>query len=199
MVINNTFRWVLKYTSVGLCILFFGCATNTLKITTKTNFEVIDLPDGSQIYLNHDSNITYDKDFDSRTIALEGEAFFKVVANEIPFLVTTEFGEIKVLGTEFNVKTATNQIEVDVRKGLVELKTEYDHSKVKKGMKAIYTDGEKAIRKIRSSQKFKKWIKSLKTEFLKLGKEIKPVIKSVGKEFKKMGKEVGKEFKKLNE
>lgn len=72
---------------------------------SKTN---IVLPDGSKVWLNAGSRITYDKDFGetSRNVQLTGEAYFDVVHNaEKPFLIHTRAMDIKVLGTEFNVKS----------------------------------------------------------------------------------------------
>ena len=40
-----------------------------------------------------------------REVKLKGEAYFEVVKNaEAPFVVKTDLGDIKVLGTQFNVK-----------------------------------------------------------------------------------------------
>lgn len=72
---------------------------------SKTN---IVLPDGSKVWLNAGSKIVYDNDFGevSREVQLTGEAYFDVVHNENkPFLIHTVAMDIKVLGTEFNVKS----------------------------------------------------------------------------------------------
>ncbi len=181
---------------VSLGILCFACGTSTLEIATKDNYEVVYLPDGSTVYLNHNSTIKYDKEFNPRIIELQGEAFFTVRVDESIFLVTTEFGDIEVLGTEFNVKTAANHVEVDVKSGLVELKTEYNNSKVKKGVKAVYKEGNKKIQEMKSNKEFRKWTRSLKSEFKKLGKDVRPLLKNVDKELKKASQEISKEFKK---
>ena len=182
----------IKYMVVSLCIICFASCNNTLKITTNDTYEVTFLPDGSVVYLNHNSAIKYDKEFDSRVIELNGEAFFNVKADGSTFLVTTEFGDIKVIGTEFNVKTVADRIEVDVKSGLVELKTKYNGSKVEKGMKAIYKEGDKTVQQIKSNKEFRKWTQSLKSEFKKLGKDLTPMLKKVGKELKKAGQEIAK-------
>lgn len=67
----------------------------------------IQLPDGSVVWLNQGSQLTYPSSFASneRTVKLEGEAFFEVVRNEnTPFFVETQDMTIKVLGTSFSVK-----------------------------------------------------------------------------------------------
>lgn len=68
----------------------------------------VTLPDGSQVWVNAGSTLEYRSDFakGSRTVTIEGEAYFKVVPmkNSI-FTVNTRDLVIKVHGTEFNVKS----------------------------------------------------------------------------------------------
>jgi ferric-dicitrate binding protein FerR (iron transport regulator) len=67
----------------------------------KTNFK---LPDGSMVWLNSGSTITFLSKFGkTRVVGLKGEAFFDVVKNGDPFIVSTEYGDVKVMGTTFNV------------------------------------------------------------------------------------------------
>lgn len=182
--------------SIVYCFLFVNLACNTnTEVHTEENYEAVVLPDGSQIYMNHHSYISYQEDFNPRTISLRGEAFFIVKPNESIFTVATAHGDIEVLGTEFNVKTTTNQVAVDVKKGLVELKTEYDNSKVKKGIKAVYKDGEQAVQKIKSNKEYRKWILSMEKDFKALGRQLKPALNEIGKDFKKTAKKIGDEFK----
>jgi len=166
-----------------------------MEVHTEGNYEGVVLPDGSQVYLNHHSSISYQEDFNPRTVNLSGEAFFIVKSNESIFTVATAHGDIKVLGTEFNVKTTSDQLAVDVEKGLVELKTKYNKGKVKKGIKAVYQDGEHAVQKIKSNKEYRKWIRSLEKDFKALGKQLKPALKEIGNDFKKAGKKIGGEFK----
>jgi len=67
----------------------------------------IQLPDGSNVWLNASSELTYDKDFGKnlREVSLTGEGFFDVVRDpEHPFIIHTKVIDVKVLGTQFNVK-----------------------------------------------------------------------------------------------
>lgn len=181
---------------VACCFLFLSMACGTsIEIETEENFEAVVLPDGSQVYLNRHSKISYKEDFTPRTINLKGEAFFTVVPSQSAFIVTTPHADVEVLGTEFNVKTTSKQIVVDVKKGVVELKTAYDQSTIQKGIKAIYKDGEQAVQQIKSDKEYRKWIRSLEKDFKKLGKELKPMLKEIGNDFKKAGKKIGDEFK----
>jgi transmembrane sensor len=69
------------------------------------------LPDGTEVWLNGGSRLTYNPDMnnlDDREVTLEGEAFFDVAKNAAkPFYIHTTKMAIKVLGTSFNVKAYT--------------------------------------------------------------------------------------------
>lgn len=71
----------------------------------------IELPDGTQVWLNHNSELVYNnKDFGriNREVTLTGEAFFDVTANgKLPFIIHAATVNITVLGTAFNVKAYT--------------------------------------------------------------------------------------------
>jgi transmembrane sensor len=64
------------------------------------------LPDSSRVWLNAESRIAFDQEFgkDNRDLTLEGEAFFDVTKDDVPFNVHTNSYDIAVLGTAFNVK-----------------------------------------------------------------------------------------------
>lgn len=65
----------------------------------------VTLPDGSTVWLNAGSRLSFDNAFNNgnRDLHLEGEAFFDVVKKDIPFTVHTQYYDIAVLGTAFNV------------------------------------------------------------------------------------------------
>lgn len=63
------------------------------------------LPDGSLVWLNSGSTLSYSNDFSiKRELELHGEAFFDVVKSDIPFEVNTDYGSVQVLGTAFDVE-----------------------------------------------------------------------------------------------
>ncbi|HZL10671.1 MAG TPA: FecR domain-containing protein [Prolixibacteraceae bacterium] len=82
------------------------------------------LADGTHIWLNSGSQLSYPTKFqsDSRIVFLTGEAFFDVKANpEKPFYVITRDIKIKVLGTSFNVSSYSedNLVQTVLIKGKV--------------------------------------------------------------------------------
>lgn len=67
----------------------------------------VTLPDGSQVWLNSGSHISYDTNFgkEERRLTIDGEAFFSVTKDkQHPFVVTSEGTSIRVLGTKFDMK-----------------------------------------------------------------------------------------------
>lgn len=75
-------------------------------VTPKGGEYHITLPDGSKVWLNADSRLTYPSRFSStrRQVSVQGEAFFDIAPNtQAPFIVKTVNQEIQVLGTTFNV------------------------------------------------------------------------------------------------
>lgn len=55
----NNFK-LLPLISFFSAIILLGACSN-MKVKTSDNYEVVELPDGSIAYLNHNSSITYDK------------------------------------------------------------------------------------------------------------------------------------------
>ena len=69
------------------------------------------LPDSSIVWLNSGSELIFPSQFkDMRPVKLAGEAFFEVKKSGIPFVVSTEYGEVEVKGTSFDVKAYSNDI-----------------------------------------------------------------------------------------
>lgn len=84
-------------------------------VSTLAETQVILLPDGSSVTLNHYSSLSYPEHFNSanREVQLNGEAYFEVSKDkEHPFTVQTENVDVQVLGTHFNVDAYRNNPEV---------------------------------------------------------------------------------------
>ena len=85
------------------------------------------LPDGTQVWINTCSSISYNtSEFNQniREVKLEGEAFFEVAKNKkIPFVVNSTIANINVTGTSFNVKAyaGADIFETVLVEGAVEL------------------------------------------------------------------------------
>lgn len=75
------------------------------------------LPDGTQVWLNACSRLTYSQGFgiNDRNLKLEGEGYFEVSRNEqLPFIIHTQEVDVTVLGTQFNFKNYADDSEASV-------------------------------------------------------------------------------------
>ena len=85
------------------------------------------LPDGTKVWLNAGSRLSYDSDMlrkDIRAVTLSGEAFFDVAKDKNHcFIIHTDKIAIRVLGTAFNVKAYPRDkiTETTLLQGSVEL------------------------------------------------------------------------------
>ena len=89
-----------------------------LSIPRGETFKVV-LSDGTEVLLNSDSRLSYPTVFKGkeRVVSLEGEAYFNVTKNtEHPFIVKSGNVQVRVLGTEFNVRSYS---PTDVRVTLI--------------------------------------------------------------------------------
>lgn len=102
------------------------------RLNAKATKATIELADGSKIWLNADSKLTYPEVFsnDSREVYLEGEAFFDVATNPgKPFIIHLAKGNVQVLGTSFNIRAYSNEpIQTSVKTGKVAFIPAYDGS-----------------------------------------------------------------------
>ncbi len=96
-------------------------ATQTLRLSTPKGGQYhIILSDGTKVWLNSASALTYPAVFDGndREVILEGEGFFSVdnrqstVISKKPFIVTTRGQKATVLGTEFNISAYADETAI---------------------------------------------------------------------------------------
>ena len=97
-----------------IAISYFLLKPSYTIITTEVGMtKTVELPDHSTVKLNGNSSIKYlEKTFnENRKLDLKGEAYFKVEKGN-DFIVTTENGQVAVLGTSFNVKSRSQYLDV---------------------------------------------------------------------------------------
>jgi ferric-dicitrate binding protein FerR (iron transport regulator) len=103
------------------------------------------LPDGTLVWLNANSKITYSQGFgvSDRNVGLTGEGYFEVTGNaELPFRVKTNELQVSVLGTKFNFSNYPDNEEatVSLMEGKVQVKNLMNVNEEK-----IMTPDEKAL------------------------------------------------------
>ena len=124
---------ILVLLAIGVPTLWYGLTRNSnspeeLLQFSEKGVKTIDLPDGSRVFLNEGSKITYPESFkQERAVKLDGEAFFEVMSDPVnPFTVRSGQVMVSVLGTSFNVKEAedVDNVEVYVETGKVRMSVE---------------------------------------------------------------------------
>lgn len=114
-------------------ILYFslsiGKDNEKLYFSNKGERKKIELLDGSILWLNSDSKLYVSIDFGkkNRKVRLEGEAFFAVAKDtKLPFIVSYNDAEVKVLGTKFNIRAYPDesQTTTSLVEGSIELKVD---------------------------------------------------------------------------
>ncbi|MCF6307739.1 MAG: FecR family protein [Flavobacteriaceae bacterium] len=119
----NPIKTILKIAAV-FAVLFAGYFyTTTLDTTINTQIaqnQTFLLPDDSEVVLNANSSIIYNKNNwkNKRELTLNGEAYFKVSKGQ-KFSIKTNDGVVSVLGTQFNVFSRDHQFFVNCYEGLV--------------------------------------------------------------------------------
>lgn len=106
----------------------------------------LELADGSRVWLNAASSITFPTAFtgNKREINITGEAYFEVAHNaNKPFYVTANGMQVEVLGTHFNINAYPdeNVIKTTLLKGSVKVSKSGNVVLLKPGQQAIVSDG----------------------------------------------------------
>ena len=128
---------------VALGIFYFTYNRDVHFSTAFAEKSQIELPDNSLITLNAASELQYNKrDWQNkRQLQLNGEAFFDVETGS-KFTVSTPYGTVSVLGTEFNVKQRDNLFEVKCYEGAVQVKTPTYTQVLEAGDQFLMLDGK---------------------------------------------------------
>lgn len=126
------------------------------------------LSDGTKIWLNSKSKLTYPGTFEGnkREVTLEGEGYFQVSHNpKKPFIVKTSHLDIKVLGTSFNVTSYNDEenISLALETGSVSISEKGSTTiaaKLKPNDLAIYSKTKKELAlAIADTDVYKSWLK----------------------------------------
>ncbi|MGM0934799.1 MAG: FecR family protein [Bacteroidota bacterium] len=152
---------------IGTVLLSLILDNTITQVASKGEKKEIELNDGSKIFLNSGSKISYPENFKKdRRITLEGEAFFEVAPNpEKPFRIKTGNTNTTVLGTSFNINAYSKGKEkISVSSGVVEvssLKSPYQKMKLTKNMQLVFHNGKKTLVTTGTSSNYNAWTKNI--------------------------------------
>ena len=125
----------------------------------------ITLPDGSKVWLNSQSKLTYSANFNlkKRELELNGEAYFEVAHNpEKPFIVHSNDISVEALGTAFGVKAYNedNLISSILMRGKVRVTTPAGESILMPNDRIMYdkTSHKKVLSTVTNATDFTGWI-----------------------------------------
>ncbi|MGQ8334913.1 FecR family protein [Sunxiuqinia sp. A32] len=114
----------------------------------------VELPDGSQAWLNSGSELRYPASFaeNIREVEMTGEIYFKVVKSEEVFVVRNPGPSITVHGTEFNVHAYPdeNNITIALAEGIISLDENGKELMMNEGEVAFYDVASGSLKKDKS-------------------------------------------------
>lgn len=136
--LSSLLKWGMR-SAAGIIIAFFSYfIANDYIYNKKAKLQTITVPagqraqitlaDGTKIWLNSQSTLSYAANFgrNGRKVELNGEAYFEVAKNKnIPFYVQTNMNRIKVVGTSFNVCAykGSKEFETTLIEGFIDIYT----------------------------------------------------------------------------
>ncbi len=124
---------------------------NTLSNPRGSKVINMALADGSKVWLNAGSSLTYPVSFigNERNVSVTGEAYFEVTHDASrPFIVNNGSMDVRVLGTHFNVnsfKDDGNDIKVTLLQGSVKIENGNTTGILKPGQQATVTADVKIL------------------------------------------------------
>ncbi len=123
---------------------------NTLNTPRAYQYQLT-LPDGTKVWLNAESSITYPTAFTGkeRTVTVTGETYFEVVENkQQPFYVQYGNNRVEVVGTHFNVNAYNEEADsrVTLLQGAVRIHNNHTTGVLKPGQQAIINNTNEAIK-----------------------------------------------------
>ena len=164
-----TLKKVLSYAAILISFITLNCLIhqyyihpsdqNILRLSeiavpngSKTK---LTLQDGTKVWLNAQSTLTYSHDFgrNKRNVELDGGAYFEAAKNkEIPFYVNTETNQVRVVETHFNVCAyrGSNEFTTTLLEGIVDIYAKgSEHSLTRLGVNEVFIFWDGKFRKER--------------------------------------------------
>ncbi|MFD0765385.1 FecR family protein [Mucilaginibacter lutimaris] len=138
------------YNTSALATVNTAPTTNTITTPRGGQYQVV-LPDGTQVWLNSASSLSFPTRFTGklRQVEITGEAYFEVTKNPLmPFNVKTNKANIRVLGTHFNVMAYDDEVtmKTTLLEGAVDITSGTFTARLKPGQQAqIKKSGQNAV------------------------------------------------------
>lgn len=153
---------------------------NTLSVPKGSKPTRLVLADGSLVWLNAASSVTFPTAFVGavRKVSITGEAYFEVAKNAaLPFYVSYEDVTVKVLGTHFNVNTDAAETKVTLLEGSVQVLSRDRIKVLKPGQQAQVTENTMKVESDVNLEEVMAWKNG---QFYFSGTDIKTVMRQIG-------------------
>jgi len=154
---------------------------NTITTRNGEMYQVV-LPDGSKVWLNTGSSLTFDSDLlnsEKRIVRLLGEGYFEVSKRDRPFIVTTASQQVRVLGTHFNINAYSESkglVRTTLVEGRVNVVTTKGEQLIKPGEQAVNRRGDIDVQE-QDTEDILAW----KNGYFKIDGELSEVMLSLGR------------------
>jgi transmembrane sensor len=164
-VVNTRLRMMYIISSAAAIILLFIGIRILLNRNPLTNVIAdkgkhieYQLPDGSQVSINAQSTMAFEKAkfTTKRYLTLDGEAFFKVKKGKV-FTIHTQYANVRVLGTSFDVLTRENTFKVSCLTGKVLIYSDKQSMIIFPGQSIISTNNTLSKYEDKNIEKVANW------------------------------------------
>jgi ferric-dicitrate binding protein FerR (iron transport regulator) len=130
---------------------------NTLSTANGETYQLV-LPDGSHVWLNSASSLTYSASLlkeGRRSVKLSGEGYFEVVKDKAhPFVVEAAGQQVEVLGTHFNVNSYGDEpaVATTLLEGSVKVSEGAASRMIVPGEQAVNKGGQISVAKVNTER-----------------------------------------------
>ncbi len=177
---------VWRYVAAAVVVIAIaGTSFAYLYTTTETAVRglhlAMTLPDGSNVNLNAESQLTYKPYwwFATRDVTLKGEAYFEVKPGS-RFTVVSNQNRVRVLGTSFNVLARDSEYSVTCLTGKVEVAAVNENTVLTHNMRATLRDGRLEISESADAAQSISWTQN---KFSFVGVPLTEVIREIERQY----------------
>ncbi|HVT86456.1 MAG TPA: FecR domain-containing protein [Chitinophagaceae bacterium] len=147
---------------IGVTV-FFKPSSKSQLATQYGQIKKDKLPDGTEVFLNANSTVTYEKGWHegkTREVWIQGEAFFHVkkTPSHDKFIVHTDAFDIEVTGTSFNVTNKNGQSSIILKEGSVKIRRPGEAEILMQPGDMVAFSNEKIEKKIVTKQDYMAWM-----------------------------------------
>lgn len=148
--------------AIGVTV-FFKPSSKSRLATQYGQIKKDKLPDGTEVFLNANSTVTYDigwHEGKTREVWIQGEAFFHVkkTPTHDKFIVHTDAFDIEVTGTSFNVINKNGKSSIILKEGSVKIHRPGEDEILMKPGDMVEFSNEKIEKKTVTKQDYMAWM-----------------------------------------